>query len=112
MSGAVEILLDEGLIKDAIAVVDRGASHTLLERVAEAAVPSYPEWVIKTSRREAEATMDRGKSEYYSSAAHWLARARDAYRLTGREAEWQAYHAQLLSVHVRKYRLVPLLKAL
>ena len=39
MSGAVEILLDEGLIKDAIAVVDRGASHTLLDRVAEAAVP-------------------------------------------------------------------------
>ena len=112
MSGAVEILLDEGLIKDAIAVVDRGASHTLLEQVAEAAVPSHPEWVIKTSRREAEAIMDRGKSEYYSSAAHWLARARDAYRVAGREAEWQAYQAQLLTVHSRKYRLVPLLKAL
>jgi uncharacterized Zn finger protein len=112
MSGAVEILLDEGLIKDAIAVVDRGASHTLLERVAEAAVPSHPEWVIKTSRREAEAIMDRGKSEYYRSAAHWLACARDAYRMAGREAEWQAYQARLLSVHSRKYRLVPLLKAL
>ena len=58
MSGAVEIPLDEGLIKDAMAVVDRGASHTLLERVAEAAVPSHPEWVIKTSRREAEDIMD------------------------------------------------------
>jgi uncharacterized Zn finger protein len=86
MSGAVEILLDEGLIKDVIAVVDRGASHTLLEQVAEAAVPSHPGWVIKTSRREAEAIMGRGKSEYYSSAAHWLAHARDAYRLTGRSA--------------------------
>ncbi len=112
MSGAVEILLDEGLIKDAIAVVDRGASHTLLERVAEAAVPSHPEWVIKTSHREAEAIMDRGKSEYYRSAAHWLACARDAYRVAGREAEWQAYQAQLLIAHSRKYRLVPLLKAL
>jgi uncharacterized Zn finger protein len=112
MSGAVEILLDENLIKDAIAVVDRGASHTLLERVAEAAVPSHPEWVIKTSRREAEAIMDRGKSEYYSSAAHWLARARAAYRVAGREAEWQAYQAHLLILHSRKYRLVPLLKAL
>ena len=112
MSGAVGILLDEGLIKDAIAVVDRGASPTLLEQVAEAAVPSHPEWVIKTSRREAEAIMDRGKSEYYGSAAHWLARARDACRVAGREAEWQAYHAQLLTVHSRKYRLVPLLKAL
>jgi uncharacterized Zn finger protein len=112
MPGAVEILLDEGLIKDAIGVVDRGASHTLLERVAEAAVPSHPEWVIKTSRREAEDIMDRGKSEYYSSAAHWLAHARDAYRVAGREAEWQEYQTYLLSVHSRKYRLVPLLKTL
>jgi uncharacterized Zn finger protein len=61
ISGAVEILLDEGLIKDAIAVVDRRASQTLLEQVAEAAVPSHPEWVIKTSRREAEAIMNRGE---------------------------------------------------
>jgi hypothetical protein len=43
MSGAVEILLDEGLIKDAISVVDRGASHTRLERVAAGAVLSHPE---------------------------------------------------------------------
>jgi uncharacterized Zn finger protein len=75
-------------------------------------VPSHPEWVITTSRREAEEIMDRGKSEYYSSAAHWLAHARDAYRVAGQQAEWQAYHAQLLTVHSRKYRLVPLLKAL
>jgi uncharacterized Zn finger protein len=68
--------------------------------------------VIKTSRREAEAIMDRGKSEYYSSAAHWLAHARDAYRVAGREAEWQVYQAQLLTVHSHKYRLAPLLKAL
>lgn len=112
LSGVVEILLDEGMIKDAMAAVDRGASHTLLERVADAAVPAHPEWVIKTSRREAEAIMDRAKSEYYSSAAHWLARARDAYRVAGREAEWEAYQAQLLNVHSRKYRLVPLVKAL
>jgi hypothetical protein len=31
----------------------RGASHTLLERGAEAAVPSTPKWVIKTSRTSA-----------------------------------------------------------
>ncbi len=112
ISGVVEILLDEGLIQDAMAAVDRGASHALLEQVADAAVPAQPEWVIKTSRREAEAIMDRAKSEYYGSAAHWLARARDAYRVAGREAEWEAYQAQLLTIHSRKYRLVPLLKSL
>ena len=93
-------------------MVDRGVSHTLLDKVAEAAVPSHPEWVIKTSRREAEAIKDRGKSEYYGSAAHWLAHARDAYHVAGREAEWQAYQAHLLIAHSRKYRLVHLLKAL
>jgi uncharacterized Zn finger protein len=110
--GPVDIFLQEGLIDDAIAAVDRGASHELLERVVDAALPSHPAWVITTSRREAEEIMDRGKSEHYSSAARWLARARDAYRAAGLEAEWQAYLTGLLREHNRKYRLAPLLKAL
>ena len=39
----------------------RRVAYHLLEQVAEAAVPSHPEWVIKTSRRETEAIMDRGE---------------------------------------------------
>jgi uncharacterized Zn finger protein len=110
--GRVDIFLHEGLIEDAIAAVDQGASHELLERVVDAALPTHPEWVTTTSRREAEAIMDRGKSELYSAAARWLARARDAYRAASREAEWQIYLRGLLREHGRKYRLVPLLKAL
>ena len=64
LSGAVEALFHEGLIKDTIAVVERGASHALLQRIIELAVPSHPEWVTKISR---------GKSEYCSSALHRLA---------------------------------------
>jgi uncharacterized Zn finger protein len=112
MPGPVEIFLHEGLIDDAMAAVDWGAAHTLLERVVDAALPSHPDWVITTSRREAEAIMDRGKSDYYGAAARWLSRARDAYRVAGRDADWQAYLRQLLTAHSRKYRLVPLLKAL
>jgi uncharacterized Zn finger protein len=110
--GPVEIFLHEGLIDDAVAAVDKGASHVLLEQVVDAALPSHPDWVVRTSRREAAAIMDRGKSDYYGVAARWVARARDAYRVAGREAEWQAYLRQLLTEHGRKYRLVPLLKAL
>jgi uncharacterized Zn finger protein len=110
--GRVDIFLHEELIEDAIAAVERGASHELLERVVDAALPTHPEWVITTSRHEAEAIMDRGKSELYSAAARWLARARDAYRGAGREAEWHVYLTGLLREHGRKYRLVPLLKAL
>ena len=56
--------------------------------------------------------MNGGKAEYYSSAASWLAKARTAYRATGREKEWQAYLGELLTQHGRKYKLVPMLKAL
>lgn len=110
--GQVEIFLYEGLIDHAIAAVADGASHTVLEQVADAALPTHPDWVIETSRRQAAAIMDPGKSEYYYSAAQWVARARDAYRVAGRDADWQAYVRKLLTQHGRKYKLVPLLKAL
>lgn len=110
--GPVEVFLHEGLIADAIAAVDRGATHTLVEQVADAAITSHPDWVIKASRAQAEGIMDGGKAQYYSAAAGWLRRVQAAYRATGREQEWQAYLASLLNRHGRKYSLVPLLKAL
>lgn len=111
-AGPVAIFLQEGLIDDAIAAVDQGATHTLVEQVVDAALPTHPDWVIKTARGQAEPFLDRGKAHYYGVAARWLARARDAYRVAGREAEWQAYHEELLSRHGRKYTLVPLLRQL
>ena len=110
--GPVEIFLHEGLIEDAIAAVDQGATHTLVEQVADAAVTSHPDWVIKASRRQAEGIMDDGKSQYYGAAAGWLGKARSAYQHAGREQEWRAYLDGLLDRHRRKYSLMPLLKAL
>jgi uncharacterized Zn finger protein len=110
--GPVEVFLHEGLIEDAIAAVDRGATHTLVEQVADAAISTHPDWVITVSRKQAEGLMDDGKAQYYGSAARWLARARDAYRATGRHQEWNTYLASLLERHRRKYTLVPLLEGL
>jgi len=110
--GPVAIFLHEGLIDDAIAAVDKGATHTLVEQVADAAITSRPDWVITASRKQAEGIMESGKAQYYRAAANWLARARDAYRASGRGSEWQSYLAGLLDHHGRKYTLVPLLKAL
>jgi uncharacterized Zn finger protein len=56
--------------------------------------------------------MDGGKSKYYHAAARWLTRARDVYRATDREQEWQTYLQELLARHGRKRSLVPLLQAL
>jgi uncharacterized Zn finger protein len=110
--GQVEIFLHEGLIDDAIAVVEPQASHTVVEQVVDAALTTRPEWAIQACRKQAEPFMNEGKAQYYSAATRWLAKARTAYRTLGQEKEWQAYLSQLLTQHARKYKLVPMLKAL
>lgn len=112
--GQIDVFLHEGLIDDAIAALDTYASHTLVEQVVDAAIQaqSHLEWVIEACRKQAEYIMDRGKAELYSSAANWLAKAREAYHMLKREKEWQTYLDELLSQHGRKYKLVPMLKAL
>jgi uncharacterized Zn finger protein len=112
--GQINVFLHERLIEDAIAALDPYASHTLVEQVVDAALQSQSQldWVIQACRKQAEYIMDGGKAEYYSSAANWLAKARTAYRAMEREEEWQAYLSELLSRHGRKYKLVPMLKAL
>src|SRR5260221_1029278 len=112
--GHIDVFLHEGLLDDAIAALDPHASHTLVERVVDAAlaVQSHLDWVIQACRQQAEYIMDRGKAELYSSAANWLAKARTAYLGMSRGEEWQAYLSELLNQHGRKYKLVPMLKAL
>ena len=110
--GQVDVFLHEGLIDDAIAAVEANATHTLVERVVDAAQTSHPDWVIQVCRRQAEQIMDAGKAEYYHAAANWLAKARTAYRAEGREEEWKTYLNELIARHRRKYKLVPMLEAL
>jgi len=101
--GQIDVFLHEGLIDDAITALDPYASHTLVEQVVDAALQlqSQLDWVIQACRKQAEYIMDRGKAELYSSAANWLAKARKAYHMLRREAEWQTYLDELLSQHGR-----------
>ena len=112
--GQIDVFLHEGFIDDAIAALEPNASHTLVEQVVDAALKSQShfDWVIQTCRKQAEFIMNDGKAEYYSSAASWLGKARTAYRALERKEEWQAYLSELLNRHGRKYKLVPMLKAL
>lgn len=111
-SGKLDILLHEGLIDDAIQALGQYAGHSLIARVADAALATRPDWVIGASRARAEAIMDPGKSEYYSDAARWLARMKAASRNAGQDAEFRAYLAETIDKHNRKYKLVPLLREL
>ena len=108
----VEIMLDEGLLDDAIALIDRGVGARMAMQVADAALQTRPEWVLTRARRVAEGIMNAAKSQHYQEAADWLARARNAYRALGRMDEWRTYIDELIATHRRKYRLRPLLEAL
>jgi len=106
----VDIFLHEGLLDDAIAAVEKGASYGLIEQVMDAVVEHRPEWVIETACQQAERIIDAGKAKYYHHAVDWLDRARAAYRTAGREADWQAYLGEIRARHGRKYKLMGMLE--
>jgi uncharacterized Zn finger protein len=112
LHGPVEILLHEGLIDAAVALVDGTSDYYALEPVVKAALATHPDWAIRSSKQQAEPIMSQGKSEAYHHAVRWLGHARDAYLAAGRRPEWQAYLDELLHEHSRKYKLVAMLKAL
>lgn len=108
----VDIFLHEGLIDDAINTVSELRSHdaTLILRVMDKAIAQCPDWVIENARRRAESIMDEGKAQYYSYAVEWLQKVRAAYLQSGRRSEWSTYRAKLMQTHVRKYKLMGMLK--
>ncbi len=110
--GAVDILLHEGLIKEALDAVEGGWNYHLIGRVVDAAATALPERVIPICRQQAEEIMNAGRASHYDAAAHWLERAKRAYLAAGREPEWKEYLAQLMEQHARKYKLIPMLKRL
>jgi uncharacterized Zn finger protein len=84
----------------------------MVEQVADAVTTSHPAWVIKLARAQAHAIIEGANSGHYDAAARWLARWRDAARASGDESAWRAYLDDLMARHRRKYRLMPLLRAL
>jgi uncharacterized Zn finger protein len=111
--GVIDVLLAEDLIDDAIAALGKGhVPHELLARVADAALPTRPDWVRDIASKKAENLMDEGKSKYYADAARWLERARDAFRVLGEDVAWRTYHAEILARYKRKYTLRPLIEKL
>ncbi len=106
----VDVFLHEGLLDEAIAAVEEGASYDLIERVMDAVVAYRPEWVIGVARRQAERIIEAGQSKYYHHAVNWLRRARMAYQAAGREADWRAYLGEIRDRHSRKYKLMGMLE--
>lgn len=109
---AVPIFLHEGMLQEAMAAVERSFYDQHLEAVVQATRQDYPDWGIRQYQNRAERIMNAADAKHYDAAAGWLRRAREIYLQHGRQAEWERYLNQLLQMHARKYKLVPLLRAL
>jgi len=98
----------------AIRLADQGSAwdYRLVEKVAEAVIVHRPDWVIQSSRRQAESLIERTQSKYYPYAARWLAYMKRAYLIKGEPAEWEAYLSNLKSTYVRRPALQKELKKL
>lgn len=108
---AVEIYLHEHMLVEAMQAVDkRGGFDIELVRVIEATRSEYPDWGVRRCKQQAERIMNNGDAKHYIDAADWLRRARTIYAQHNRLAEWQSYLNNLLDIHARKYKLIPLLK--
>lgn len=69
-----------------------------------------PDWVIESACRRAEAIMNAGQAQYYSSAIDWLRQVRAALLQLGQKQAWQSYHSELMTTHHRKRKLIILLQ--
>lgn len=109
---AAEIYLYERMYREAMALADQESWYVDIDRVIEAVKGEFPEWAFEKCRRRAEEIMNAGKASHYDVAVDWLRRGRDILLAAGRQAEWNAYLQLLLETHQRKYKLLPMLKAL
>lgn len=112
----IEILLDEGMIDEAVAAIGEATGYDTPEpvtlRLLEAAHGRHSDWVIRTAERKAVAIIDQGQAGRYDVAAAFLARAAQAYDAAGRIDDWTARIEDLIATHRRKHKLRPLLEAL
>ncbi len=110
----VDIFLHEELMDDAIQAVqsDNYYRSELVYRVMQAAVNTYPDWVIAAARKRAELIMEQGKADRYQEAVQWLRQAKAAYIASGQQADWTTYFNQLRSSHARKRKLMDLFNQL
>ena len=110
----VDVYLFEEEWDAAVAIADRVGDwqYNLIEKVADGVITFRPEWVIQASQKQAQALIEKTQSKYYTIAAHWLAKMKQAYLSTGRKSEWLAYLNGLKSTYSRRPALQAELKKL
>lgn len=111
----IAILLEEGLVGDAMAAADSKregyVKEAVLMRLAEAALERDPAWVIRFAEAKANPLLTQGPHTYEQAAA-WLGCAKQGYLANGQQMAWAARIGDLITEHKRRRTLKPLLEAL
>lgn len=110
--GQVDIFLHEGMYDKAIAAVDQAKWFSNIDKVIEAVKVDYPDWAFQQCCKQAESIMDAGRAKDYDVAASWLRRGRDIMLAADKRAIWDSYLNRVMDIHHRKYKLMPMLRAL
>jgi uncharacterized Zn finger protein len=114
----LDILLDEGRVEDAMALVDRDGDsfHSrrdpALMRLAMAASSRHPAWTIQLAWRMASPIIEEGRSRHYEIAVQWLDMAARAHAGAATTEEWRRGLDTLIQTHRRKRNLRALLEGL
>ena len=80
--------------------------------VAPASRRAYAPSTMQACFHQADRIIEPGSAQYYQAAAEWLAKAREAAVAGGLVGEWEKRMDEIMARHQRKYKLMPLLKAL
>ncbi len=111
----IAILLEEGLVGDAMAAADAKREgyikEAVLMRLAGAALERDPAWVIRFAEAKANPLLTQGPHTYEQAAA-WLSCAKQGYLANGQQMAWAARIGDLITEHKRRRTLKPLLEAL
>jgi uncharacterized Zn finger protein len=102
-----EVLAEVHLLEEewdeAIKVAEgRDVWYTVIETVADGVMSHRTEWVVRVSLKHAERLMSEPKSKNYPTAAAWLKRAKQAYKLMGKTDEWKRYLDQTKEKYKRR----------
>jgi uncharacterized Zn finger protein len=104
MDVLVDVYLSEEEWDKAISVAQKAGdwNYSLIGKVADAVSPFRPDWVIQSSKKQAEGLIAKTQSKYYVTAARWLAKMKQASLSSGRKEEWLSYLNELKNTYSRR----------
>lgn len=105
--------LQDGEIEKAIKLAEKDAvDYSLVEKVAEAAIETHPDWVIKISIQQAEPLIEKTQSKYYAIAIQWLEKVKKACLQKGGKKNWAKYLGELRKKYPKKRAFIEMLSGL